>query len=140
VSAAGPSLPAVDRDSRPWWEALARHELVLQRCDDCDTWRWPARTLCNRCGSLEWRWDPASGRGTIASWIVTRHPFSAAWPTPYVVVIVRLDEQDDVLIPGSYAGANTDDLEIGAGVVAEFDDLDVPLGHEPVTLLRWRHA
>ena len=28
-------LPRVDEESRGWWEALARHELYVQRCRDC---------------------------------------------------------------------------------------------------------
>ena len=39
-----------DRDSAEWWEALRRHELVIQRCDDCGAWRWPPRAICGECG------------------------------------------------------------------------------------------
>ena len=85
-----------DRDSRPWWAALDDGELLFQRCDQCDAWRWPPRAACNRCGSFASRWEAASGRGTVASWIVNRHAFGAAPSSPYVVLLVRLEEQDDV--------------------------------------------
>ena len=39
-----PRLPTPDRDSQAWWDALARHEFVLQRCDDCQAWRWPSNS------------------------------------------------------------------------------------------------
>jgi uncharacterized protein len=137
VSAApDPRLPLVDRDSREWWEALARHELVLQRCDDCATWRWPARAICNRCGSFAWAWQPISGRGTIVSWVVNHHAFSAAFASPYAVVTVRLAEQDDVAVVGSWR-ADIDALRIDLPVVARFDDVPVPEGDPPVTLLAW---
>ncbi len=29
------TLPAIDGDSRPYWEAAARGELLIQRCDQC---------------------------------------------------------------------------------------------------------
>ena len=101
-SAGARPLPLADRDSTPWWTALAEHELRLQRCHDCGTLRWPARALCNRCGSLDWSWLAASGRATVASWIVDEHPFTDAFPVPYVVVMARLDEQDDILVPGTF--------------------------------------
>jgi uncharacterized OB-fold protein len=130
--------PAPDRDSRPWWEALARHELLLQRCDGCGCSRWPARAVCNRCGSLDWRWCGASGEAVVASWIVTHHAFSPAWPTPYVVVLARLDEQDDLLVPGAFAGAvDAPELAVGRPLVAEYEDVRVADGGA-FTLLRWR--
>ncbi len=128
-------LPQADRDSEPWWDALARHEFVLQRCASCRAWRWPARALCNRCHSFAWAWEPASGHGTIASWIVTHHAFLPGFAAPYAVLTVRLAEQDDLLLPGSYSGASDDPgLAIGARVQVGFDDL----GSEPArSLLCW---
>ena len=144
-------LPTPDRDSAPWWEALGHHELTLQRCDDCGALRWPPRELCNRCGSLAWRWVPASGRGTVASWIVNHHAFGSGAggrPAPYVVVLVRLDDQADILIPGGWDGApDGTDLHAGLPVVAGFDDVELGDVDDPldtsgesdrVALLRWR--
>jgi uncharacterized protein len=139
MTAADPRVPIVDRDSRPWWEALARHELVLQRCDACAAWRWPARAICGRCGSFAWSWQPISGRGEIVSWVVNHHAFSTAFPSPYAVVTVRLAEQDDVALLGSWQ-ADVAVLRIGLAVVARFDDVDVPDGDPPVTLLAWTPA
>jgi uncharacterized OB-fold protein len=132
---AGPA-PAVDRDSRPWWDALARHELVLQRCSACRAWRWPPRAICNRCASFEWEWVVPSGRGSVASWIVNHHRFSEAFESPYPVVTVRLEDQADLLLPGSFTGP-MDRLRIGLGVVADFDDAVDEAGRR-FTLLTWR--
>jgi len=141
VSLDGRPRPAVERDSAPWWAALARHELVLQRCAACATWRWPPREMCNRCGALSWAWEPASGWGTIASWIVNRHSFSDAFASPYVVVAVRVAEQDDIVMFGSWAGAaDGSDLHAGLAVVAGFDDVSVAEGDDPLALLRWAPA
>ena len=132
-------VPHADRDSLPWWEALARHEFVLQRCAACEAWRWPARAICNRCASFDWRWEPAGGRGTVASWIVTRHAFLPGFEAPYAVLTVRLDEQEDLLLPGSFAGAADDAaLAIGAAVTVAFDD--VAGADPPRSLLGWRLA
>ena len=132
--------PATERDSVPFWEALARHKLALQRCDGCGLWRWPPRAICKGCGSFESTWVPTSGKGTVASWIVNHHGFSDAFASPYVVLAVRLDEQDDIVMYGSWAGAQDgSDLSLDLPVAVEYDDVPASGDEsEPFTLLRWR--
>lgn len=130
--------PAVERDSAPWWEALGRHELVLPRCEACGTWRWPPRAICGRCGALDWAFAPASGRGTVASFVVNRHGFGGAFPLPSTVVLVRLAEQDDLLLPGGWSGApDGADVTIGMPVTAGFADVAADAGGDAMTLLEW---
>jgi uncharacterized protein len=127
-----------DRDSRPWWDALARGELLLQRCNGCHTWRWPPRAACNRCGSHAARWQRASGRGTVASWIVNRHTFGGAVLSPSVVLLVRLEEQDDLLLPGAFTGdPEGSDLARGEPVVVALEPGPTNGDGTPLTLLRW---
>lgn len=129
-------VPQVDRDSAPWWDSLGQHRFVLQRCLRCRAWRWPARAICGRCGSFDWSWAPASGRGTVASWTVNHHTFDPAFRSPYTVVFVRLDEQEDIVMPGSLA-ADTEVVSIGTPVDVEYLDVPVEDG-SAVTLLAWR--
>ena len=98
-------IPGADRDSTPWWEAVARHELLQQRCHDCGRWRWPPRAICGECGSFAWSWLPASGEGTVLAWIRTRHGFLPGLEAPYVTVQVALAEQDDITMIGSWESA-----------------------------------
>ena len=110
---------SVDRDSAPYWAAAREGRLELQRCAECDTWRFPARAICNRCHSFDSSWQPVSGRGRIVSWIVTHQPFSPAFAdrTPYVLASVALDEQEDLVLLGNLvAGVPT----AGARVRAVF--------------------
>jgi uncharacterized protein len=136
LNAGGSPLPVFDRDSRPWWEALARHQLTVQACERCGRRRWPPRALCARCGSFSWRWTAASGAGQVASWIVNRHPFFPGMDVPSVVATVRLDDEDDLLVPGGWAGApDGSGLRIGLPVRVGFEE-----NSEGVTLLVWRAA
>jgi uncharacterized OB-fold protein len=136
--------PMPDRDSAPWWEAVRRHELLLQRCARCAALRFPPRAVCNSCQSREATWVPAAGTAIVQSWIVTHHVFmrSAADAVPYVVALVRLDDGDDLLMYGNIV--TTDDegkviaadprtITAGMPVEAVFTDLV-----DGCTLVQWR--
>jgi uncharacterized OB-fold protein len=136
-------IPITDLDSVDWWSAVSRHEFVCARCTDCKVWRWPARAICGACGSMTWEWQELTGNGTIASWIVNRHGFGGAFPLPSTVVLVRLAEQDDLLLPGGWAGsADGVDLSVGLSVVVGFEDIESEAGDSDHAVLSWgpRHG
>ena len=92
-----------DRDSAPWWEAVRRHELLVQKCLGRGTLRLPPCAICNACQCRDAAWVPAAGTGTVQSWIVSHHVFmrSMAAEAPYAVALVRLDDGDDLLLYGN---------------------------------------
>jgi uncharacterized OB-fold protein len=83
--------PSVDADDRFFWDGVARGELLVQRCADCGVRRHPPQPMCGACGSLEWQPEPVSGRGTVFSWIVSRHP-SEPTAEPRLVAVVALED------------------------------------------------
>lgn len=127
-------VPYPDRDSAPWWAAVARHEMVHQRCDDCSTWRWPPRAMCSECGSFTWSWQRVSDRGTVVSHIRTHHAFLPGFTAPYDTVFVSIDEQADIVMPGTW---HSDEApQVGMRVRVHYDDI-VTDGDEPVALAGW---
>jgi uncharacterized OB-fold protein len=82
----------MNRDTEFFWNGLREHKLLLQRCEGCGTVRHPPRPMCPRCNSLEWDTVEASGRGTVYSHIVPRHPRFPFMEEPFVVALVELDE------------------------------------------------
>jgi len=114
-------IPVPDRDTAPYWKALAEGRFVMQRCADCGRWTWPARPICSGCHGEHLEWTEASGAGEVHSWIVTHQPYSAGLATivPYVVALVRVDEQDDILIPGRYASDASIDQGLRVRVLPE---------------------
>ncbi|MQY02866.1 Zn-ribbon domain-containing OB-fold protein [Actinomadura macrotermitis] len=127
--------PEEDRDSAPWWEAVRRHELTVQRCEGCGTPRFPARAVCNRCRSLEYTWVPARGTGRVYSWIVNHQVFARpmAELVPFPVLLVRLDDGDDLLMYGNLVDGDAAELREGLPVEAVFADDD-----EGATVVQWR--
>jgi uncharacterized OB-fold protein len=107
-----PMLPP-DRDSLPFWEGIDAGEIRVQRCRGCGAWRWPARAICNRCRSFDAQWVALAGTGTVISWTRTHQVFAAAFrdDVPYVTLLVRLDEQDDLQVIGAFAEPGIEPLE-----------------------------
>jgi hypothetical protein len=86
-------LPRIDEETRGFWEACARHELYVQRCRACRTFRHPPRAVCPACLSSEIEWVRASGRGTVYSFTVTHQNQAPGFRErlPYVLAVVELD-------------------------------------------------
>ena len=90
------SLPAPQRDieSEFYWLGLEQKKLLLQRCEHCHKARFPAMPGCPFCGRDGQQIIEASGRGTLYSWVVVHHPFSAALAAevPYAIGTIELAE------------------------------------------------
>ncbi len=86
--------PVPNADSKPYWEAADREELLLRRCTACGTHHFPPRYLCPKCWSCELEWTKATGKGVVYSFTVMhRAPMPAFIKrVPYVVALIDLEE------------------------------------------------
>ena len=125
-----------DLDTAGFFEAAARHELVVRRCNSCDTVLHVPRAYCKHCRTWDGRWEAVDGAATLYSWTVVAHQVHPAYPTPYTVLLVELDALPGVHFVGQVPGAP----EVHAGMPLElwFEDLDGDDG--PVTVPNWRPA
>jgi len=152
-------LPEADSEWRGYFEAAGTGRLVVRRCGGCGLSRYPPGAGCPWCASLEWTWQPVSGRGTIYSYEIVVHaiqPGFREW-APYPVVIVELDEQRGVptpddglrlvanLLTEGGAPAPEAEVQIGARVEVLFQpvtpELALPqfrLSGEPAAGRLWR--
>ena len=98
------TVPVPDRDSARYWAALADGQFLVQQCADCGRWTWPVRPICSGCHGDHLAWKAPAGTGGVYSWVVTHQPYAPELVdlVPYTTALVRLDEQDDILIPGRY--------------------------------------
>ncbi|MGN9781989.1 Zn-ribbon domain-containing OB-fold protein [Nonomuraea sp. ZG12] len=129
--------PVPDRDSAEWWERLARREFAVQRCDSCDTPRFPPRAFCPACHREGARWEAVEPVGTVESWIVNHQAFTPGGTPggaePYVVVMVRLAAVPRCLVHGNWRG----DREPRGGQAVR--GVYTPLS-DGLMLLDWRPA
>ncbi|MGW5664312.1 bifunctional MaoC family dehydratase N-terminal/OB-fold nucleic acid binding domain-containing protein [Streptomyces sp. NPDC003758] len=117
--------PVINRDNAGFWNGVARHRLLIQRCGDCGTPRFPWLPGCNACGSPEWDTFEASGAGTVYSYVVLHHPPFPAFGPPYAVGLIELAE--GVRIVSNVTGVPYDKVRIGMPVRLAFERYDEEL-------------
>lgn len=112
MTEAQPRLGADDNAS--FWDAIARRELWLKKCDGCGTVLPPGSFFCAECWSRKITPIRASGRGRIHSFVVYHRAFSENETPPYSVAMIALDEGPRIVsrIQGG------DDFDIGDVVEA----------------------
>ncbi|MEK9198416.1 Zn-ribbon domain-containing OB-fold protein [Ureibacillus sp. FSL E2-3493] len=83
----------IDEESKPYWDGLKDHKLLIQQCEDCQQSIFYPRSICPHCFSGQLSWFQANGTGSIYSFTIVHQgygPFKGE--PPYVVGIVELDE------------------------------------------------
>jgi len=116
-------VPKLERDTHGYWQHLRRHELVIQRCTQCGTYRHHPRPMCPECHSLDFAWAPMSGRGTVYTYAIVNQPLHPFWSgrTPYNVVLVELEE--GVRIVSNLVDCPNDLVRIGMPVTVVWEDV-----------------
>ena len=122
-------LPQTDGPDAPFWQALRRREVQVQRCGGCGTHRFPATRYCAQCRSAESAWVAVAARGTLETWCVFHRPYFDGLPVPYTVIQVHLD--CGVRLFSNPAGPG--ELRIGMPLEAVFEDVT-----DTVTLLKFK--
>ncbi|MBC8186895.1 MAG: Zn-ribbon domain-containing OB-fold protein [Proteobacteria bacterium] len=91
--------PAIDWESRAYWEGAGRGELVLQRCRACGVVQHRPRGLCVSCLDGEIEHFVASGRGEVYTYSVVHQNQMSKFRNalPYVVAYVALEEGPQLL-------------------------------------------
>lgn len=116
--------PAIDWETRAYWEGAGRGELVLQRCRSCKTVQHRPRGICATCLSDEIEHFVASGRGEVYTYSVVRQNQMPAFrdAVPYVVAYVQLEEGPQLLT--NIVNCDPDAVFIGMPVQVDFVKTD----------------
>lgn len=126
-------LPTIDPESRPYWDALKQHRLILKHCRNCKRHHFYARELCPHCYSDALDWAEVAGTGSIYSYTIARRPAGPAFKSdcPYVVAIVELDEGARMMT--NIVTADVEAVRIGQRVTVQFEDVT-----DEITLPKFR--
>ncbi|MGV0872578.1 Zn-ribbon domain-containing OB-fold protein [Mycolicibacterium sp. XJ879] len=127
-------LPVVDdEETGGFWQAAAEHRLVVRVCEVCGAKLHLPKSYCHHCGSWKTGWQDVQPTGSIYSWTVVHHTIHEAFPTPYTIVLVQLDEDPTIRFIGHLAGAA--EVSVGMPMRVRFDDIKAG-----VTLPQWEPA
>jgi uncharacterized OB-fold protein len=126
-------VPAVTPEMKPFFDAAKRHQLVVQRCTQCGTHRFPAREICSKCLSRTVDWVPVSGEGEVFSYNVMHQVYHPGFAdeVPYAVVVIKLKE--GAKMNSNLVGVKPHDIKIGMPVRVVFEDIS-----EEITLPKFK--
>ena len=87
-------LPRPNADTKPYWDAAARGQLLYQRCRACNHVQFYPRGTCVACHADKIEWRESAKQGTIVTFTeVFRAPTPAFKEmAPYIIALVDLDE------------------------------------------------
>jgi uncharacterized OB-fold protein len=118
-------LPNIDKDSREFWDGLARHEFLLWTCASCGAQYWP-KAYCikheNDPYAANMSWRPSSGRGTLFCFNIHHWAFHPGFAdeVPYYYALVELDEGP--LISSTIIGRPPTARDVGQAVQVVYED------------------
>lgn len=118
--------PTVSEVARSFREGCQAGELRLQQCASCHLYQFYPRIICSHCNADELHWKAVSGRGKIASYTVVRRGISPAYPAPYVVALIDLEEGPRMM--SNVVGCDPEQVRVDQPVQAIFE----PWGAEHV--------
>ena len=118
-------LPTISPEAKPFWDAAAKHKLLMQRCLDCHKYVWTPRPSCFECGSAHLEWQELSGNGKVYSFTVIRQVVGRAASQafekdiPYVIAWIDLDEGPRMI--SNVVGCPVDDVKLDMKVAVLFE-------------------
>lgn len=120
----GRPLPTPNAFSAPFWKAAKGHQLSLQRCDDCQLFRFYPRPRCPQCQSARATWTIVSGQGVVYSYTIVHRPLTKWFndKVPLVCAVIELEE--GVRMMSNIEEIAPSDVTIGMPVSVQFEDVD----------------
>lgn len=119
-------LPVPDQWTKPFWDAAKYGRLELQRCQDCGHFQHPPYPTCLNCMSINLKFEPVGGSGTIYAYTFMHHTgdkrFASA--VPYASIVVELDEAPGALMAGNLLGVPHTEAKVGRRVEVVFESLN----------------
>lgn len=105
----------IDAWTRPFWEATSGHCILLPRCGDCGTFRWPPGPFCPECQSQAVEWSPC-GEGRIYSFTVVQPRGRDGQALLHIPALIEFPEAGNMRLLAAIVGATPEGIRIGAAV------------------------
>ena len=117
-------LPQLTPETEFFWTSGKDGVLRFRRCADCGALQHPPGPICRDCGSSDLAPDRVAGKGVVVGFTVNHHRWSPAFPPPYVVAIVALDEDPRIRLTTNLVGVDPSEVEVGQRVEVRFEQVE----------------
>lgn len=116
-------IPVPSLESKPYWDGLRQHRLVMPRCSACASFWFPPSTYCPSCSSREFTWTPVSGRGRVFSYVIYHRVYHPGFAdeVPYAVGLIELDEGPRMI--SNIVGISPEQVVCDMPVRVAFEDI-----------------
>ena len=93
--------PVIHPDTEAFWAGLSDGKLLVQRCRQCGTYRFPFAPICHRCRSFDLTWEPIAPEGLVATAVVVhRATGDPRWAAHVPFISGTVDMEHDIRLPG----------------------------------------
>ncbi len=118
-------IPVPNELSKPFWDAVNEKRLVVQNCAECGALQYPPKPACPDCGSDKLGWKDTSGRGHIATYMVSQDSrLQRRVPDqPFNIALISLDDDPRINFYSNLPGVPVKEVPIGAAVEVVFEEV-----------------
>ena len=119
-------IPVPDQYTKPFWDAAKREVLELQRCQSCGHFQHPPYPTCLNCMSIDLKFEPVGGSGTIYAYTYMYHTGDKRFASdvPYASIVVELDDAPGALMAANLLGVPHTEAKVGRRVEVVFEPLN----------------
>ncbi len=130
-------IPVPSDLSKPFWEAARNGVLAMQRCQSCRQYQHPPYAICSNCASIDLKFEPIAGKGTIYAYSIMYHAADQRFApaVPYACIIVELDQAKGAFLASNLVGVPYTEVKVGRRVEVVFEKLN-----DDITLPQFRLA
>ena len=117
-----PPVPVPDELTQFFWDGVARHELLILRCDRCGHYIHEPLPHCRFCLSRDLTPTKVSGRARLDTFTIIMqpsHPYFLA-RVPYNLAVVELEEQAGLKMVTNVVDCAEADLRVGMALEVTF--------------------
>lgn len=97
-------LPALTRETAPFWTGGERGELQIQRCATCGLYQHPPLPLCAACRTETVGPEAVSGKGRVRTFTVNHQAWLPGLDEPFVFAAIELAEQPELYVFSNVLG------------------------------------
>ena len=120
-------IPLKTEDNHPYWDAADKHELALQKCNDCGQYAHPPGPSCAKCGSQNVSWEKL-GKDVSAklyTYVISYRPFLPGFQhdLPLIIAQAQLDQAPEVKIMCNLLECDAKNIYIGMPVKMTWQDI-----------------